>query len=333
MKIAYLGAGTWGTALALLLVDNKHELKVWDVNSELLDILDKTRKHPKLPGIAIPKSLKYVRTIEEAIDDAELIIESVTSAGIRPVLNTLKKLKGDKLPAFVFTSKGIEQKTGLLFPEVALEVLGEHMKDRIGCISGPSHAEEVVKKLPTSLVGTSYDRDLMMQIVGLFNTPYFRVYPNSDIHGVAFGGALKNVIAIACAISDGLGYGENAKAALLTRGLHEMRKLSKFKGCNPDTLNGLAGLGDVFVTCVSTLSRNYQFGRLMAQGYSIEEARDKIGMVVEGVYSCVSAMHLAEKYNVAMPITELIYKILYKNFNAREAVLSLLQRQIKDEHL
>jgi glycerol-3-phosphate dehydrogenase (NAD(P)+) len=233
----------------------------------------------------------------------------------------------------VITSKGIEQNSGLLLPEVVLEVLGEEYRNRVGCISGPSHAEEVIKKLPTSIVGSAYDHALMLKICELFTTPYFRIYPNADINGVCFGGAMKNIIAIACGISDGLGFGDNAKAALITRGLHEIRKLSVSKGCNPETLNGLAGLGDLCVTCLSTLSRNFMFGRQIAEGLNLQAAKEKIGMVVEGSFTCVSAYQLGQKFHIAVPITQAIYSILYEGMNPRDVVKSLLQRPIKEEHL
>jgi glycerol-3-phosphate dehydrogenase (NAD(P)+) len=334
MKIGYLGTGTWGTALSYVLSVNKHQVKAWDYNTDLVKSINTTKKHPKLANFTVPSDIQYVESIEEAIDDVDIIIESVTSGGIRPVFEKVRQiLQGKKIPPIVITSKGIEQKTNLLFPEVVEEIIGSDNKNLIGCLSGPTHAEEVVKKLPTSLVAAAYDTKVMKSIVDIFNNPLFRVYPNSDILGVAFGGAMKNIIAIACAISDGLNFGDNTKAALLTRGLHEIRKLSITKGCNPETLNGLAGLGDLFVTCASTLSRNYRFGRLIAQGYSIDKAKEEIGMVVEGVYSCVSGLALAKANNVPVPITEVTYGILYNNLAPDEAVMALLQREIKEERL
>lgn len=333
MKIGYLGAGTWGTALADLLVKNGHEVKVWDRNTELVRSLKKTRKHPKLEGYTIPNEIQYVETMEEAINDADLIVESVTSAGIRPVFEQVKKIKGDDLPPIVITSKGIEQKTGLLFCDVLLEILGSQHKSKIGCLSGPSHAEEVIKSLPTSVVSSAFDKELIYLIQKTFNSSFVRVYPNSDIKGVLFGASMKNVIAIASAISDGFGFGDNTRAAIMTRGLHEMSKLAKAMGCQLSTIFGLSGLGDLFVTCTSTLSRNYRFGKLIAQGLNMEEAKAKIGMAVEGTYSCVSAYELGQKFNIPMPITEATYKILYEGLSPEEAVKELFNRTIKEEHL
>lgn len=332
LKIGYLGAGTWGSALANLLVLKGHSVKVWDRNQDLINVLKNKEPHPKLKERLSP-NIKYMETLEKAIEDVDIIIESVTSKGIRPVFEKILEIKKDDLCPIVITSKGIEQHTGLLFPEVALEVLGEKNKDKIGCITGPSHAEEVIKNLPTLVVSSSFNLNLMNQISEMFTSQNFRVYPNSDIYGVCFGGAMKNIIAIACAISDGLGFGDNTRAALITRGLHELKKLSALKGCLKETLNGLAGLGDLLVTCTSTLSRNYRFGRLLAEGYSIDEAQGKIGMVVEGVYTCVSGKELGEKNNISIPITNAIYNVLYKNLSLNDAVKDLLNRVIKEEHL
>jgi len=333
MKIGYLGAGTWGSALTALLASQGHQVKVWDRNTDLIHHLNTTRTHPKLSGFKASENVTYCENIEDAIEDIDLLVESVTSSGIRPVLQKVHEIKKDKMCPIIITSKGIEQKTGLLFPEVALEVLGEENKHLIGIISGPSHAEEVIHQLPTSVVASSFDPELMKIIVKVFTSPDFRVYPNADIYGVAFGGAFKNIIAIACGISDGLGYGVNTKAALMTRGLHEMRKLCTAKKAIPETLNGLSGLGDLIVTCSSTLSRNYRFGRLIAEGLSLEEAKEKIGMIVEGVYTTVSGYELGKKYGIPIPITEAGYKVLYEGFPSSNAVKALLQRTIKEEHL
>ncbi len=266
------------------------------------------------------------------MDGAEIVVESVTSMGIRPVCEQILAYGGISCP-FVITSKGIEQNSGLLLPEIVLQVFGEGYKNKIGCISGPSHAEEVIRKLPTSVVCAAYDGSLTAQIRDLFQAPYFRVYPNADIAGVAFGGAMKNIIGIACGIADGLGFGDNTRAALMTRGLHEMRKLSVAKGCNPETLNGLSGLGDLCVTCLSKWSRNYRFGHLLAEGLDPLAAREKIGMVIEGSYACISALQLGQKAHIPVPITQAVYSVIYEHMNLRDAVNSLLQRAIKEEHL
>ena len=332
MRIAYLGAGAWGFCLANLLAEKGYEVKLWTGNLSLAEALKRGENHPKLHDHQAEENLVLTTDLKEALSDVDLIIESVTSKGLRPVLGLIKE-SGLMGPPIILTSKGIEQGTGLLMSEVALEVMGEKYRERIGCLSGPSLANEVMQKLPTSVVASAYSPDLMMQICQAFTTSYFRVYPNDDMRGVSFGGAMKNIIAIACAISDGLGYGENTKAALMTRGLHEIRKLGDAIGCSSDTLNGLSGLGDLCATCLSTLSRNYIFGKLLAQGHSPEEAREKIGMVVEGAYTCVSALELGRKTGVEMPITEVVHAIIYEGINPKEAVGALLNRAVKQEHL
>ncbi|MBS3902758.1 MAG: NAD(P)-dependent glycerol-3-phosphate dehydrogenase [Anaplasmataceae bacterium] len=332
MKIAYLGAGTWGFCLASLLAQKGYEVRLWTANPEFSKLLAKKREHPKLPRYKAPDNLVFTSDLRQALEGAEILIESVTSKGIRPVFEQVLALGGVSCP-IVVTSKGIEQNSGLLLPEIVLDVLGESSCHQIGCLSGPSHAEEVIQHLPSSVVSAAFDPKLAFQICELFNTPFFRVYPNKDLPGVAFGGAMKNIIAIACGIADGLGFGDNTKAALMTRGLHEIRKLSVTKGCQPETLNGLAGMGDLCVTCLSKLSRNYMFGRLIAEGFTPDAAREKIGMVVEGAYTTVSAKQLGEKAHIDVPITQAVYTILYEGMNPRDAVKILLQRAIKEEHL
>lgn len=332
MKIGYFGAGTWGFSLASLLAAKGHKVVLWGQNNAQIKEMQKSRKHPKLAGAPADPNLTFTTEFEEALNGADVIVESVTTKGIRPVFQRIVDLGGTKSP-IVITSKGIEQNSCLLLPEVILDVMGISARSQIGALSGPSHAEEVIQKLPTSIVATAYNPAVMLQIHDLFSTPFFRIYPNADINGVSFGGAMKNPIAIACGISDGLGFGDNTKAALMTRGLHEIRKLSVTKGAKPETLNGLSGLGDLCVTCLSTHSRNSKFGRLIGEGYSLEEAQKKVGMVVEGVYTCLSAKQLADEANIELPITEAVYSILYEKINPRDAVKQLLQRAIKEEHL
>lgn len=332
MKIGYLGAGTWGFCLASLLSEKGYECVVWSRNKALVDELERTKEHPDLPGFKAQGNIRFTHHIEEALLGVDLLVESVTSAGIRPVFEEVKKHLLPSCP-IVLTSKGIEQNTELLLSEVLLQVLGEDYKPFIGCLSGPSHAEEVVTHLPTSVVASGYDVEAINLIREAFSTPKFRVYPNTDINGVLFGGAMKNIMAIACGISDGLKFGDNTKAALMTRGLHEIRKLSVTKGCRPETLNGLAGMGDLCVTCLSTHSRNYRFGRLIAEGCSPKEAKKKIAVAVEGMYTCLSATQLGNHHRIELPITQAVYQILYENMAPLIAVKELLQRETKEEHL
>jgi len=332
MRIGFLGSGTWGFCLASLLGSNGHEVRLWTSNKDFADKLSQDRHHPKLPHFEASSNVEFTSNLAYAIEGADMIIESVTSRGIRPVFIQVHALAQQRVP-IIITSKGIEQDSGLLLPEVILEIFGDSYRNKIGCLSGPSHAEEVIQKLPTSVVCSAYDPQLTNLICDAFNTSFFRVYPNMDLNGVAFGGAMKNIIAIACGISDGLGFGDNTKAALLTRGLHEIRKLSVVKGCKQGTLNGLSGLGDLAVTCLSKLSRNYMFGFYLAEGLTPQEARDKVGMVVEGAYTCVSALQLGNKARIALPITEAVCAIIYDDMNPHDAVKSLLKRAIKEEHL
>ncbi|MCH9614683.1 MAG: Glycerol-3-phosphate dehydrogenase [NAD(P)+] [Chlamydiia bacterium] len=326
MKIGYLGAGAWGFCLAKLLVENGHEVTLWAKNSTLIEDLKMGKNHPKLKNFKAPKGMQFTTDLLEAVQGADLVIESVTSKGIRPVLEAL----GDFDGPFIVTSKGIEQGTGLLMTEVAHEIM---QSNRIGCLSGPSLAEEVMNKLPTSVVCSAYDMEITQMIQEAFTSPYFRVYPNEDMAGVSFGGAMKNIIAIACGISDGLGFGQNTKAALMTRGLHEIRKLGKVKGCQGETLNGLSGLGDLCVTCLSPLSRNYSFGISLSQGTEIAKAKEEIGMVVEGANTCLSARELAKEHKIAVPITDAVYNVIYKGLSPKDAVSALLTRAIKEERL
>lgn len=332
MKIGYLGTGSWGFCLALLLASKGYKVVSWTTKPELAKHLQAKREHPLFPGVPCHPNMVFTTNMEEALDNADMIVESVTAAGLRIVCNQIKAIQIPTCP-FVVTSKGIEQKSGLIMPDVAIEVFGEHFRDLASALSGPSYAQEVIKGLPTSVVGTAYHYDVMKFICETFTTKTFRVYPNSDIHGVAFGGALKNIIAIACGIADGLQFGNSARAALMTRGLHEIRKIAVACGCKADTIYGLSGMGDVCLTCGSSMSRNFHFGQFLAQGIHAKEALKQIEMVVEGAYTCVAALQLSHEKNIAMPITEMVYKIIYEDFKATDAVAFLMQRTIKEEHL
>jgi len=332
MKIGYLGAGIWGYTLADLLASKGYEVICWSVDHDEIAYLQKHRHHPRLPGRDASATLSFTTKLEEALQHCDLLVEGVTSAGIRAVFTEVKKLGVPNCP-IVLTSKGIEQNTGLLLSNVVVSVLGEEHRSQLGCISGPSIAPEVFQRLPASVVCAAYETEVMHKIHQTFSAPTFRVYPNPDIHGVELGGAMKNIIAIACGASDGLGFGDNTKAALMTRGLHEIRRLASVCGCQPETLNGLAGMGDLCVTCLSTMSRNYRFGRLIAEGKTPEQAKQEIGMVVEGAYTCLSAVQLAKKEHIELPIADAVYKVVYEGMNPKEAVKLLLQRTTKHEFL
>jgi glycerol-3-phosphate dehydrogenase (NAD(P)+) len=332
MKIGYLGAGSWGYCLASLLGSKNYEVVCWALNPDLAHQLQTTREHPLFPGIKAPPSIHFTSNLSEALQSVDFIVESVTASGLRSVCSQLKKLGTPSCP-FVITSKGIERNTGYIMPEVVLEELGDQFLNQIGFLSGPSYAQEVIKGLPTSVVAAAYDQRVMTQICEIFTTKTFRVYPNSDIRGVALGGALKNIIAIACGISDGLQYGYSSKAALMTRGLHEIQKLALAKGCKQETLYGLSGMGDLYATCSSTLSRNFLFGQMLARGVPTDIALKKIGMVVEGATTCIAALQLSRELKIPMPITEMVYRIIYEQLKASDAVELLMLRAIKEEHL
>lgn len=332
MKIAVLGLGSWGYCLARHLAKKGYPVFAWSRRKSLVETLQKKNTHPRFPKQELPSSLQCHANLEHCLKDADLIIESLSSQGIRPVFERIdpKFLKNAKI---LLSSKGIEKDSHKLFSELLEELLGSSFSGKIACLSGPSHAEEVIEELPTSLIAASYDQDFGLQLCKLFETPFFRVYPNVDLKGVEFGAAMKNIIAIACGISDGLGFGDNAKAALMTRGLHEIRKLSVLKGCRPETLNGLSGLGDLCVTCLSTHSRNYRFGRSIGQGKELLQAKAEVSEVVEGSYTCVAAHQMAQKHKIEMPITKAVYQILFEHLAPKQAVATLMQRSVKEEHL
>lgn len=332
MKIGYLGAGSWGFCLASLLASKGYKVTSWTTKSELAKQLNDTKEHPFLPGQRSQGHLRFTTNLEEALQGADMIVESVTSAGIRPVFEQVRNMKLADCP-IILTSKGIEQNSGLILPEIVVQIFGEESRSRIGFLSGPSYAQEVIRGLPTSVVGTGFSAEIVQRVCDTFQTQSFRVYPNADIMGVAYGGALKNIVAIACGIAEGLALGYSCKAALMTRGLHEIRKIAVARGCRGETLNGLSGMGDLCVTCASMISRNYRFGYLLSQGANPQEAQEKIQMVVEGAYTCKSALQLSRKHQVPMPITETVHSIIYEGMKPAEAVRHLMQRSIKEEHL
>lgn len=332
MKFGYLGAGTWGFCLATLLASKGHTVVSWTRNSDLAKRLNNHQEHPHLPGHRALKNMHFTTDIAEVLNRADMLVEAVTTAGIRSVFEMIRKITIPTCP-IVITSKGIEQNTGLILPEVAIEVFGEEVRSNVAFLSGPGYAQEVIRGLPTSVVGSAYDYDVMLATCEAFTTKSFRVYPNSDIRGVAYGGALKNIIAIACGISEGLGLGYSSKAALMTRGLHEIRKLAVARDCRAETVYGLSGMGDICLTCGSMISRNSRFGYLIAQGLTPKQAEEKIEMVVEGAYTCVSALQISRQVDIEMPITEIVYKIIYENMRPADAVRALMQRTIKEEHL
>ena len=333
VKVTVLGLGMWGFCLARHLALNGHTVSGWTKEPHILDLLTRGEDHPNLKRSCRGLSLHLTSSFEEAIEGTELIVESVTTGGLRQVLQALHNQTGRLHVPLVLTSKGIEQKTHLIPPDVVLDLFGPLCRDNVAMLSGPSFAAEVAKQLPTAVVCGSVNPSICEQVIQVFSSKTFRVYPNTDVRGVALGGALKNIIAISCGVADGLGLGTGAMAALVTRGLHEMVKLAVAESCQPQTLYGLSGLGDLYLTCSSPMSRNFTFGRLMSAGLTRQEAEKQIGMVVEGAYTCVAAKELGSQHGVAAPITEAVYDMLAGTLSATEAVTRLMQRHVKEERL
>ena len=330
MKVSVIAAGSWGTALSMVLFENGHDVTVWSRSEEQVKEIIQTHKNESfLPGVVIPEGIKFTSDKKLALENAEIIVFSIPSQHYRNVLTDFYNLGIiPKDAILVNVSKGIDMET--------LETISQ-ITDRIVpsatfvALSGPSHAEEVAMRLPTALVSASKSREAAECIQDLFSNDYIRVYTNPDVIGVEISGALKNIIALGAGISDGLGYGDNAKAALITRGIKEIAILGIAMGANVDTFKGLAGVGDLIVTCTSMHSRNRRCGILLGEGYTLNEAVEKVGMVVEGAYTVKSAYALKKKYQLDMPITTELYKVLYEDKNAREAVNHLMTRQRKHE--
>ena len=327
-KIAVIGAGSWGTALSVSLSGNGHTIRIWDVNADHLKELEEKRENVKyLPEVKLPDSIQISYTIEEALKDADVVLFSAPAQHFRSALDSaLPFLKPEMV--LVNVAKGIEQKTLLRLSEIANEKIPN---SRYVVLSGPSHAEEVGRGMPTTLVAASEELELAELIQDVFMTDSLRVYTNSDVTGVELGGALKNIIALGAGISDGMGYGDNAKAALMTRGITEIARLGVKLGADLSTFSGLTGIGDLIVTCTSMHSRNRRCGIMIGEGMDPAEATKKVGMVVEGIYTTEAAYQLAQKEGVEMPITEQIYHVINGKVDAREAVTSLMTRQKKHE--
>lgn len=328
MKVAVLGAGSWGTALGLVLAEKNIDVYLWSYKQAQTDELLKTRHNEKyLPGVELPDHIIPTSNIANTIEDAEIVLVAVPSQVVRQTLEKCSHLiKEDQV--IVNVSKGIEIGTLKRISEVVAEFLP---KNSFVSLSGPSHAEEVSRKIPTTLVSASEDQVAAELIQDTFTTDDLRIYTNPDLIGVEVGGALKNIIALGAGISDGLGYGDNAKAALMTRGIHEIARLGIKMGARLETFSGLSGIGDLIVTCTSMHSRNRRCGIMIGEGMGTEEATERVGMVVEGIFTIKSAHGLSEKYDVEMPITEQLYKVIYEAYSAKESVRNLMLRRMKHE--
>lgn len=327
-KIGVIGAGSWGTALANTLANKGHQVKIWDINQDHLKSMEEFRENKAfLPEVHLHDNITISYTIEETLKDADIGLFSVPAQHFRQALTgAIPYLKKEMV--LVNVAKGIEQKTLMTMSQIAGEVAPEIP---YVVLSGPSHAEEVGRMLPTTVAVASKDMKFAEFIQDVFMTDRFRVYTNHDVIGVELGGALKNIIALGAGISDGMGFGDNAKAAMMTRGIAEIARLGVQLGAEVLTFAGLAGIGDLIVTCTSMHSRNRRCGIMIGQGVKPSEAVEKIGMVVEGMYTTEAAYQLAKKVGVEMPITECIYQVINEQIDAREAVEVLMGREKKHE--
>ncbi|WP_419393727.1 NAD(P)H-dependent glycerol-3-phosphate dehydrogenase [Cytobacillus praedii] len=330
-SIAVIGAGSWGTALAMVLADNNHEVKLWGHNPEQIKEINEHHINKKyLPDILLPEGITGFASMEEALFGVNTIILAVPTKAIREVIGKISAIRKEPLTV-VHVSKGIEPDTLLRISEMIEEEMPANLLASVVVLSGPSHAEEVSLRHPTTVTVSSKNMAAADQVQDLFINNNFRVYTNPDIVGVEIGGALKNIIALAAGITDGLGYGDNAKAALITRGLAEIARLGMKMGASPLTFSGLSGIGDLIVTCTSVHSRNWRAGHLLGKGQNLQEVLDNMGMVVEGVRTTKAAKQLAVKYEVNMPIADALYDVLFNNVNVKDAVDSLMARGKKDE--
>lgn len=327
-KIGILGAGAWGIALGLVLHKNEHQVTMWTCVEKEAKMLLEDREHKtSLPGIQLPEDMKITMNLEEAVPGMDLVILAVASKYTRETAAKLKNLVVPK-QKLLNVSKGIEESTLMTLSEIIQEELPG---TDVSVLSGPSHAEEVGRGIPTTVVVGSETRETAHYIQSLFMNDVFRVYTSPDIKGMELGGALKNVIALAAGVADGAGYGDNTKAALITRGIAEISRLGIKMGGNVSTFNGLSGMGDLIVTCASMHSRNRRAGILIGQGKSMDEAMKEVNAVVEGVYSAKAAYKLAQKYHVSMPIVEQVNQVLFEGKNVNQALKDLMSREKRDE--
>lgn len=328
-KTGIIGAGSWGCALACVLERNGHQVSVWSIDEKEITMLRNEREYKdKLPGVRLPESIAFTCDLEEASSGMDLVVLAVPSVHTR---STAKKMAPfiRQNQIVVSVAKGIEEESLMILTDVIEE---EIPAADAAVLCGPSHAEEVGIGLPTTLVAGAKSRKTAEYIQSVFMNEVFRVYTSPDMLGMELGGALKNVIALAAGMADGLGFGDNTKAALITRGIKEISRLAVKMGANAETINGLTGIGDLIVTCASKHSRNRKAGMLMGQGCTMQQAMDEVHMVVEGVYSAKAALALAEKNEVTMPIIEQVNQVLFADKSAKEAVSELMLRDKKTEH-
>lgn len=327
--ISIIGAGSWGIALALLLHKNGHHITVWSIIQEEIDMLSKEHEHKeKLPGVKLPEDMEFTTDLEAAVKGKDILVLAVPSPFTRSTSHSMKEYVGEG-QVIVNVAKGIEEKSLLTLSQIIEE---EIPQAKVAVLSGPSHAEEVGRGIPTTIVVGAKEKTTAEWLQNIFMNEAFRVYISPDVLGIELGAALKNVVALAAGIADGLGYGDNTKAALITRGITEIARLGTAMGGRFETFCGLTGIGDLIVTCASMHSRNRRAGILIGKGYSMEEAMKEVKMVVEGVYSAKAAMALAKKYDVQIPIIEQVNAVLFDGQEAGAAVKELMIRDKKLEN-
>ena len=331
VQIGVIGAGSWGTTLANLLAKKGFSTTLWVYEEELIGSIATNREnHLYLPGVELDEKIIPTGSLKEACQNKDLLVNVTPSQVVRGIIQHIKDYLSPQ-SLLVSASKGIENNTLLTMSEVIREALSLNEKSRIAVLSGPSFAREVSREIPTAVTIASENEEQAQQLQQIFSTPYFRVYTNPDLIGVEMGGSLKNVIALAAGISDGLRFGYNTRAALITRGLAEISRLALKMGASPLTLAGLSGLGDLVLTCTGELSRNRTVGMKLGQGVGLDQILKDMKMVAEGIKTTRSAYHLSEKLNVPMPITEQVYNILYQKKDPKEAVTELMTRDLKVE--
>ena len=328
-KVSVIGAGSWGTALAVLLDGNGHDVTLWSYSMSEVEMLKTEREQKdKLPGVKISQCMHITNDIEEAVKGRDVVVLAVPSTAIRSIAAKCAPFASEG-QIFVDVAKGIEEDTLFTMTEIIQE---EIPQANVAVLSGPSHAEEVGRGIPTTIVVGAKDQVTAVYLQNIFMSEKFRVYISSDMIGIELGGALKNVVALAAGIADGLGYGDNTKAALITRGIAEISRLGLAMGGKYETFCGLTGMGDLIVTCASKHSRNRRAGVLIGQGYGYKEAMEEVKMVVEGVYSAKAAVALGLKYNVSLPIIEKVNEVLFEGLPAADAVKELMIRDKTIEH-
>ena len=328
-RVTFLGCGSWGGALGKLLSSKGIDVMMWHRNHDVVENLNIDRKHYLIPELVFPANVNFTNNITSAIKYSDIIVLALPSQSIRKVI-TENKLYFNENHVIVNVSKGIEIDTLMTVSDVIADVLKERHKS-IVTLSGPSHAEEVIRGYPTTLVAASDDIIQAELVQNLFATKMLRTYLNSDIKGVELGGSMKNVIAIAAGICDGIGYGDNSKAALMTRSMTEITRLGKAMGANEKTFHGLSGFGDLIVTCLSKHSRNRQLGQSIGEGLSLDEITSNMSMIAEGVYTAKSVHQLRLKHQVEMPIHEAIYQVLFEEKNPKNSVVELMTRRLSKE--